>query len=336
MNKKIILFIILTVALLLTSCGGKDKADDNKEGLPGVDDDLTVVGVSQIGSESMWRTANTNSVQEAFSTENGYYLIFNNARQKQENQFKAIRSFISQKVDYIVFSPITEDGWDTVLMEAKEAGIPVILMDRKVNVSDESLYTSWVGSDFYKEGTLAGEYLEKELDKKGLSDKQLNIVVLKGTEGATSAIGRTEGFEKIAKKHGNWQIVAEVDAEYTTAKAKEEMKKILNEHKDIDVIISQNDDMTFGAIEVLNDAGYTTGVEGQVILVSFDAVRKALEMVREGIINIDVECNPCLGENVESLVKDLIAGKEVEKNNYIEENVFTIENVNDYINTRAY
>ena len=124
-----------------------------------------MVGVSQIGSESVWRTENTASIQEAFTKEKGYFLIFKNARQKQENQIKALRSFISQRVDYIVFSPVTESGWDTVLQEAKEAGIPVILIDRKVKTSDDSLYVAWVGSDFVNEGRMAGEELERQLKK---------------------------------------------------------------------------------------------------------------------------------------------------------------------------
>ena len=165
------------------------------------DDNLIVVGVSQEGSESVWRTANTRSVKETLTKENGYFLIFKNARQKQENQIKALRSFISQRVDYIVFSPIVEDGWDTVLREAREAEIPVILMDRKINVKDESLYTAWVGSDFVEEGRNAGKWLEDYLKGQRFNDDQVNIVVLQGTAGTTAMFGRTQGFEEIAAKH---------------------------------------------------------------------------------------------------------------------------------------
>ncbi|EEG55048.1 substrate-binding domain-containing protein, partial [Enterocloster asparagiformis] len=144
--------IVITalLVLLLTGCAGTHGVEQPEDTRTPVDDNLIVVGVSQVGSESVWRTANTASIQNIFTKENGYFLIFNNARQKQENQIKALRSFISQRVDYIVFSPITEDGWDTVLQEAKDAQIPVILIDRKVNVPDDSLYTTWIGSDFYK------------------------------------------------------------------------------------------------------------------------------------------------------------------------------------------
>ncbi|MGC4018636.1 MAG: substrate-binding domain-containing protein [Muricomes sp.] len=154
------------VVILLAGCGKQFKVEEAKDSLTPKDKNLIVVGVSQIGSESVWRTANSASIQEVFTKENGYFLIFDNARQKQENQIKALRSFISQQVDYIVFSPITEDGWDTVLQEAKDAGIPVILMDRKVNVKDDSLYTAWVGSDFAEEGRKAGQWLAQGAGRK--------------------------------------------------------------------------------------------------------------------------------------------------------------------------
>ena len=148
-------------------------------------------------------------------------LIFDNARQKQANQIKAIRSFISQQVDYIVLSPIEESGWDTVLQEAKDAGIPVILIDRKVSVDDDSLYASWVGSDFVREGQDAGYWLEDYMKKQGREDDGINIVVLKGTKGASATIGRTRGFNEVAKVQHNWNILQQVDGEFTTAKGKE-------------------------------------------------------------------------------------------------------------------
>ena len=192
-KKHCLVALVMTVALLFTACSGTD-AQTEKAGMPPKDEDLAVIGVSQLGSESMWRTANTNSLRETFNRDNGYFLLFDNARQKQENQIKAIRSFISQRVDYIVFSPIVEDGWDTVLEEAKEAGIPVIIMDRKVDVADDSLYTAWIGSDFEKEGEDAGRWLEDDLRGKKFNDDQVNIVVLQGTANSTAMIGRTEGF----------------------------------------------------------------------------------------------------------------------------------------------
>lgn len=203
-----VVFVLVALVLL-----GSPFGSGNVQETPAEDDNLIVVGVSQVGSESVWRTAHTQSVQDAFTRANGYLLIFDNARQKQANQIKAIRSFISQQVDYIVLSPIEETGWDTVLQEAKDAGIPVILMDRTVEVADDSLYTTWVGSDFIREGQDAGYWLEDYLKEQGRDEDEINIVVLQGTKGATATIGRTRGFNETAKIQHNWNILEQVDGE---------------------------------------------------------------------------------------------------------------------------
>lgn len=335
--------VLVLSLLLLASCGADfgvdgnaEQTDEGAEGDISEREDLIVVGVCQVGSESVWRTANTESIQQTFTGDNGYFLIFNNARQKQENQIKAVRRFISQKVDYIVISPITEDGWDTVLKEAKDAEIPVILMDRKVNVSDPELYTAWVGSDFFLEGKNAGEWLEQYLEKKGMSEEEIHIVVLQGTEGSSAMIGRSKGFESVADKHKNWIILEQAGAEYTTAKAKEEMKRMLDKYPDIDVVVSQNDDMTFGAIDAIEECGLTAGEEGDVILISFDAVYTALKLVEAGKIGVDVECNPLQGPYVESIIKALEYNWGFEKENYVPEQVFYKENVSEFLPDRKY
>jgi len=332
MNKMFRIFLlILSVMLLLTGC--KKQSDTTSQ----EDDNLIVVGVSQVGSESVWRTANSASIQNTFTRENGYLLIFENARQKQENQIKAIRSFISQQVDYIVFSPLTEDGWDTVLKEARDAGIPVILMDRSVKVEDESLYTAWVGSDFFEEGQKAGQWLADDLAKKQFDSEEINIVILKGTEGSTSVIGRTDGFDSIAAEHDNWTILEQVDADFTTAKGKEEMRKMLQKYEDIDVVVSQNDDMTFGALEAIQEAGKTTGTEGEITIISFDAVKSALKMVEDGTINVDIECNPEQGPYIEKVIQTIKNGEPVEETYYyVPERVFTRQNVGSVIDNRSY
>ena len=326
--------IVLAVLALLTGCAGQEpEAEDTRTP---TDDNLIVVGVSQEGSESVWRTANTRSVKETFTKENGYFLIFKNARQKQENQIKALRSFISQRVDYIVFSPIVEDGWDTVLQEAKEAEIPVILMDRKINVKDESLYTAWVGSDFVEEGRNAGKWLEDYLKGQRFNDDQVNIVVLQGTAGTTAMFGRTQGFEEIAAEHENWNILEQTNADFTTAKGEEEMRRLLNTYPEIDVLVSQNDDMTFGALEAIQAAGRTTGTGGDITVISFDGTKKALEKVKTGAINVDVECNPYQGKYIEEIIQALETGQSIEKDNYVEEKVFTQKNVLSVLNDRTY
>ena len=300
------------------------------------EEDLIVVGFSQLGSESLWRTANSESIQRTLTKENGFFLEFNNARQKQENQIKAIRGFISQRVDYIMFSPVTEDGWETVLQEAKDAGIPVILVDRKTSVEDESLYTAWVGSDMMSEGEKAGLWLEDYLQAIGREKEEINIVVLQGTSGSSAQLGRTAGFDTIAKKHSNWHILKQESADFTTAKGREVMEQFLNKYPKIDVVVSQNDDMTFGVLQAMEEKDITTGVNGDVILISFDAVHEALELVSQGVINVDVECNPEQGEYVMDIIRKLENGEPVEKVNIVEEKVFTPENVEEYLDTRTY
>lgn len=336
-NRKIgILSVIFLMAVLLTGCQDtqEEEAPENEDTI--MNQELTVVGVSQLGSESMWRSANTVSIKQTFCKENGYFLLFDNARQKQENQIKAIRSFISQRVDYIVFSPITEDGWDTVLREAKDAQIPVILMDRNVKVEDESLYTTWVGSDFTEEGRKAGEWLAEHLAGVRFNEEDVDIVVLQGTEGSSAMIGRTEGFHEVASQHPNWKILEEVNGDFTTVKGKEEMRELLKKHENIDVLVSQNDDMTFGALEAVREAEKATGVKRDIIIISFDATKAALEKVKSGTINADIECNPLLGDKIEEVIQRIENDQPVEKAYYVEEKVFTQKNVMSVIKDRIY
>lgn len=336
MKQRARIYSILLIVCLLMGCG-KTFDIQETENIKTDEENLIVVGVSQVGSESVWRTANTTSLQQTFTRENGYLMIFNNARQKQENQIKAIRSFISRGVDYIVFSPITEEGWDTVLTEAKDAGIPVILMDRKIKTEDESLYAAWVGSDFEKEGNDAGTWLEEHLKSQGRQEEIIHILVLLGTEGSSAVLGRQEGFDHVLKAHSNWKVLEYIDAEYTTAKANEEMRKALIRHGDIDVVISQNDDMTFGAIDAIKAAGLNPGMENDdILLISFDAVRDALELVQDGIIGVDVECNPNQGKYIDEIIQAMEKGYYYEKNTYVKEQTFTRDNVEQYIEERTY
>lgn len=323
----------------MTGCGSfRDVVPEENDSETTLDEEenLIVVGFSQLGSESVWRTANSESIQGALTRENGFFLEFHNARQKQENQIKAIRGFISQRVDYILFSPATENGWETVLQEAKDAGIPVILVDRTASLEDDSLYTAWVGSDMVSEGEKAGIWLEDYLKGAGRKEEEINIVVLQGTVGSSAQLGRTKGFHNIAKEHPNWHILKQEPADFTTAKGKEVMEAFLMAYSDIDVVISQNDDMTFGALQAMEEKGITTGVDGEVILISFDAVHEALELVSQGVINVDIECNPEQGEYIMEILRKLENGEAVDKENVVKEKVFTQENVDEYLDTRTY
>lgn len=300
------------------------------------DEDLIVVGFSQLGSESMWRTGNTASIQNALSKENGFFLQFHNARQKQENQIKAIRSFISQRVDYIVFAPVMEEGWGTVLTEAKEAGIPVILVDRDISGTDAHLYTTRVGTDSYWEGSQAAIWLEQDLEKTGQSEEEINIVVLQGTPGASVQIGRTNGFQSVAATHSNWKILEQQPADFTTAKGKEVMEQYLREYEDIDVLFSQNDDMTFGAVEALREAGIYVGEGDDIRILSIDGGKDALQLVKEGVIDVDVECNPEQGAMVAEVIRKMENGEVTEREYMVENRVFTKDNVEKYIDSRTY
>ena len=323
--------VLLCLLLWFSSCGtriddaeqpaGTDLLEEEKE-LVEEGDNYIVVGISQVGSESDWRIACTESLKSTFTQENGYYLIFEDAQQKQENQLKTMRDFILQEVDYIILDPIVETGWDAVLKEAKDAGIPVILVDRQVKVSDESLYTAWVGSDFHSQGVKAGRWLENYLEEQGRGRDKIRIVTLQGTLNSTAQLGRTDGFASVMEEHDNWTMLARRDGDFTQTKGQEVMEDFLNTYPDIDVVVSENDNMTFGAIEAIEAAGKTCGPDGDVIILSFDAGRAALQAMADGKINVEFECNPLLGPLVSDIIQKLERGEEVEKLQYVKETYF--------------
>ena len=307
--------LILLVSICCAGCGQND--------VPVQEEDLIRVGFSQVGSESDWRMANTASMISALSEENGFELIFDNAKQKQENQLLAIRNFIQQDVDYIVLAPIAESGWDDVLQEAKDAGIPVIIVDRQIAVGDESLYTSWVGSNFLEEGQRAIRWLEGTIQQQGRLNQPLRILHIMGTDGATAQIQRTKALNDAVRTHPGWKIVSRLKGEYTEAKAYELVRDFLQTGEEIDVIYSENDNMTFGAIRALEEAGIRCGTDGDVMIISFDAVRDALELCLEGKISVCVECNPLHGPRVASLIRQLEAGETPAKLTYVDETFFS-------------
>lgn len=324
------------LAMSLWGCSkpAEETAADTDKGAAASSDDLIVVGYAQVGAESDWRTANTVSFQTTFVEENGYKLIFDDAQQKQENQIKAIRNFIQQDVDYIVLAPVVETGWETVLGEAKEAGIPVILSDRMIDVSDDSLYTCWVGGNFIKEGEDAVAWLTDYLDKQGRGEEQINIVTLQGTIGSSAQVGRTEGVEGKLAEHKNWTMLDRQTGEFTQSKGQEVMESFLKSYDDIDVVIAENDNMAFGAIDAIKAAGKVPGKD--IIIVSFDAVKAAFESMIAGDMNVSVECNPLHGPRVAEIIQKLEAGESVDKIQYVDEGVFPAETAADTIGSRKY
>ncbi len=279
-----------------------------------------VLGFSQVGAESEWRTANTESIKSA-AKDAGIELKFSDAQQKQENQIKAIRSFIAQKVDVIAFSPVVESGWETVLREAKAAKIPVVLTDRSVNVKDTSLYVSFMGSDFVEEGRKAGRWLVEKM--KG-STGQVNIVELQGTVGSAPAIDRKKGFEEIIKADPKFKIIRSQTGDFTRAKGKEVMEAFLKaEGKKVNVLYAHNDDMAIGAIQAIEEAGMKPAKD--ITIISIDAVKGAFEAMMAGKLNVSVECSPLLGPQLMAAVKDIKAGKPVQKRIVTEEGIFPME-----------
>ena len=325
MKRWMLLCVLIVAALLLAGCnaGSNEQPDHDKKPI--------LVGFSQVGSESNWRVANTDSMKKAFSEENGYELIFDNAKQKQENQIKAIRTFIQQEVDYIILAPVTETGWESVLEEARAENIPVLIVDRQVDVKDQTLYTAWVGSDFHKEGCVAMEWLDQELRRTGRQDEPVRILHLQGTMGATAQLGRSAGLEEAAAQHKNWSIVAQLQGEYTQAKAYEVVLEYMMQDRDIDVLYCENDDMAFGAMEAMDRLGIAYGANGGVIIISFDAVHAALQSCLDGKINLCVECNPLHGPRVASLIQQIEAGEQTPKKVYVEEACFSLDNLTEEV-----
>ncbi len=312
-----VIVIAACFALLLCSCvkEAQPAADTSK-------DKLIVVGFSQVGAESEWRVANTESIKAALSVKNGYELIYDDARQKQENQIRAIRTFIQQNVDYIVFSPIVETGWDSILQEAKEANIPVIMIDRDIIVEDESLYTAYIGSDFRKEGEKAVQWLESLLEKQQRTEAPIRIVDIQGTIDSSAQIGRTTALEQAIKRNPNWEMAAQECGDFTRAKAYEVMGAILKQTKNIDVVYCENDGEALGAIDAMEEAGMKCNVNGGVIVISFDATKLGLEYCIDGKIGLDVECNPLQGPYIDRIIRRLQRGDPIERETLIDETQF--------------
>ena len=330
--------LCLCIALFLL-CGCAKAVMETPLVEPEVEEKLTVIGFSQPGAESDWRVAHTNSAIEAFSKDKGYKLLYKDGQSKQENQIRDIRTFIQQQVDYIILSPIVETGWDSVLEEAKAAGIPVIISDRFVDVEDDTLYTAYVGSNFAEEGTIAVNYLENYLTQRSLNEEPFNIIHIQGTIGSSAQKGRTEALEAACEENKNWNIIAQASGDFTKAKGYEVMKEILKEvdRNSINVVYCENDNMAYGVIDALYEKGISYGIKGRVMVVSFDATQAALEKCKEGKINIEVECNPIQGPLLLETIEALKAGKTVPTNKYVSESYFLPETLSEnIINSRLY
>ncbi|MBE3012627.1 ABC transporter substrate-binding protein [Microbispora sp. NEAU-D428] len=296
----------------------------------GADDGKIVMGFAQVGAESGWRTANTKDIQESAKAA-GIELKFSDAQQKQENQIKAIRSYIQQKVDVIAFSPVVESGWDTVLKEAQNAKIPVILTDRAVDSKDTSLYKTFLGSDFVEEGKKAGQWL---VDQYKDSKDDVNIVQLEGTTGSAPANDRKAGFQQVISADPKFKVIASQSGDFTRAKGKEVMEAFLKSNPKIDVLYAHNDDMGLGAIEAIEGAGKVPGKDIKIITV--DAVHDGMQALADGKINYIVECSPLLGTQLMDLAKKVVKGEQVPQRVVTEETTFTQEQAKEALPNRKY
>lgn len=298
-KKRFLACVLAALCILLLVGCGEQKTEEP----------ALVLGFSQLGSESSFRVGNTKDI-ETRAREYGVSLMMDDANQKQEKQISAIRRFIAYRVDVIAFSPIVEEGWDTVLTEAKQAGIPVILVDRTIQTEDPGLYVSQIGADFYKEGVMAAEYLLKKADDLG-KDK-LRIVEITGTENSTPMKRRHEGFVDTIAADGRMEIIESVNGDFLRSKGAECMRYLLDKYGDgIDVVFSHNDEMTVGALPEIEDAGYTPGKD--IVIISIDGGQEAIDILKEGRINCIVECTPMLGSLLMETALAVKAGQSVEK-----------------------
>jgi simple sugar transport system substrate-binding protein len=311
-------FLLLAGVLTFSLVTGPTAAAEKK---------LTV-GFAQVGAESAWRTAETDSIK-AEAAKRGVNLKFSDAQGKQENQIKAVRSFVAQGVDAIILAPIVETGWEPVLREAKRSRIPVILVDRGIKTSDESLFATLIASDFVLEGRLAGEWLAKKTAGKA------GIVELQGTPGAAPAIDRKKGFEEGIKPHAGMKIIASQSGDFRRSGGKEVMEALLKKHgSGITAVYAHNDDMALGAIQAIEEAGRKPGTD--VVVVSVDGVKGAFEAMVAGKLNCTVECNPLLGPMAFDAVSKAVKGEALPKRTVVQDQVYDQTTAKDVIATRKY
>lgn len=314
-------FAAVSVAGLTgTGCGKKESAADSAKPL--------VIGFSQVGAESDWRVAETRSIKEEAVTR-GIELKFSDAQGKQENQIKAIRSFIAQGVNAIILAPKVETGWEPVLKEAKQAKIPVILVDRGISVADDSLYATLIASDFVAEGRMAAEWLIKKTGGKAA------IIELEGTPGAAPAIDRKKGFAEAIKAAPGMRILAAQSGDFETGKGKEVMETLLQQHgKEVTAVYAHNDNMALGAIEAIKAAGKKPGTD--ILIVSIDGVKAAFQAMVDGTLNCTVECSPLLGVAAFDAVEAALDGKPLPKKTVVQDQVFDQSTAKDVIGSRKY
>ena len=334
MKKILSVLLVLAMVLALAACGGASApaateapaaeapaaeapAAEAPAAEAPAEKELITVGFAQVGHESDWRTANTADYQAVFSKENGYELMFVDCDNDNAVQIEAVRTSIQQDVDYIVLAPIQSAGWEAVLQEAKDAGIPVIVADRQVD-ADASMYDAFLGTDTKVEGNLAGQWLEEYLN-----GAEANILVIEGSVGASAAIGRRDGFNEIAANHPEWKILDSQSGDFTQTGGQEVMESFLKTYKgQFNVLVCHNDNEAYGAMDAMDAAGVTYGVDGDVIIISFDATHDGLQYTLDGKFNCNVECNPIQAQYVADLIQKMEAGESFDTYTLVKDEAF--------------
>ena len=324
------IFTFLAASLLaLTACNQKPASGpESSSGANSSGGKKLTVGFAQVGAESDWRVAESKSIKDEAS-KRGIDLKFSDAQGKQENQFKAIRSFIAQGVDGIILAPKVETGWEQVLKEARDAKIPVVLVDRGIDVKDESLFTTLIASDFVAEGNMAAEWLAKKVNGKA------NIIELEGTPGSAPANDRKKGFAEGIKAHPEMKIIAAQSADFETGKGKEVMETLLQQHgAGVNAVYAHNDNMALGAIEAIKAAGKKPGTD--IVIVSIDGVKSAFEAMVKGELNCTVECNPLLGPMAFDALDRALKGEKLPKKTVVQDKVYDQTTAKEVIASRQY
>jgi len=310
MKKLIAILLMLTVAASFAFAGGgKQAASTGTKNI--------TIGFAQCkADESDWRMANTRSMLNSFNVP-GYRLIMSDSNNDAAKQVADVQGFINMEVDYIVIAAVNMDGWDTVLRNAKSAGIPVILVDRNINAA-EDLWTCYVGPDFKVEGQKATSWMEKHF-----GSKPVNVVNIQGQLGSGAQVGRSAALDDAVAKNANWTLVARQTGNWGTDTAKQIMTSWIQQFGDrINCVYAENDNMADGAIQALQEAGKKVGGADGVAIISFDANRPYLQMTLAGLINCNVECNPLHGPRVKGIIDNLEKGIQPKKIEYIEEEAF--------------
>lgn len=321
-NKKTIGIVVAVTALVIVAIAIATYYINPAELL--TKNNKIVIGISQSNQETYWETATTKYFERTFKEKDGYSLIIKDGKKNKNEQINDIEKLIKKKVDYIIIDPIEETGWDQVLEKAKKAEISVIIYNKYISVSDNGLYKTWVGSNFIQQGKDGANWLKNHLISQDQLDKQMNIVTLLEEEGSNKEKGIRKGFNDTAAEVGQWKIIDEKSALGSLSKGKEVMAEFLKEHDKIDVVVAQNDDMMMGALEAIEEAGKTTGINGDIIVITYGANSDAFDMLEEEKINIAIETSPMYGEAIKKIIDKLENNPitKLEKVHYLKDEIF--------------